>query len=356
MDFSQRLAISYYNMVAVINESHKIFLVQHKETKKIYVKKILDVYNLNVYECLYTNHIIGTPKIIAYHEEDGQLTVIEEYISGDSLSEKISRSELSPDDIQRYMLDLCNILEKLHAINPPIIHRDIKPSNIIINNYNNAVLLDFNAAKYYSKQATEDTILLGTQGYAAPEQYGFGSSSPQTDIYSLGIILKEMLSSIGASTPQFDKIINRCTMINPSERYSTVSELKKDLLLYSKSASSSLSAGDYRRFLPPGFRSKTPWKMLISTPIYLFILWLSFTIEIKDTYGFALWLERSFILAMFLFVICGCFNYLDVQRCMPLCKHPKRLVRYFGIFVLNATVVFALLTTLLIIESILLNP
>ena len=79
---------------------------------------------------------------------------------------------------------------------PAIIHRDIKPSNIIITAYNRAVLLDFNAAKYYSCQSTEDTVLLGTQGYASPEQYGFGSSSPQTDIYSMGILFRELLNSI----------------------------------------------------------------------------------------------------------------------------------------------------------------
>ena len=91
---------------------------------------------------------------------------------------------------------LCNILEALHSMTPPIIHRDIKPSNIIITSYNYAMLLDFNAAKQFSGQNESDTVLIGTPGYAAPEQYGFGSSSPKTDIYSLGIVLREMLDRI----------------------------------------------------------------------------------------------------------------------------------------------------------------
>lgn len=94
------------------------------------------------------------------------------------------------------MYDLCEILEKLHSVTPPIVHRDTKPSNIIITNYEHVVLLDFNAAKYFADTDTADTILLGTKGYAAPEQYGFGSSTPQTDIYALGILLKELVKSL----------------------------------------------------------------------------------------------------------------------------------------------------------------
>lgn len=95
---------------------------------------------------------MGIPRIIEYLEEDNRLILIEEYISGCSLQDMIDDGKLSLTDIFCYMLELCNILEILHAHSPAIIHRDIKPSNIIITNYNKAVLLDFNAAKYYSEQ------------------------------------------------------------------------------------------------------------------------------------------------------------------------------------------------------------
>lgn len=183
MDLNHRLAVSYYKTIAGINEQHNVYLVQHSEAGHICIKKILDVYNSNIYEYLYNNHIQGTPRIIDYYEDNNRLIVIEEYISGCSLQDKINNSTLTINDITTYVTDLCNILEKLHSVNPSIIHRDIKPSNIIITEYNHAVLLDFNAAKYFSPTANEDTTLLGTQGYAAPEQYGFGSSSPKTDIY-----------------------------------------------------------------------------------------------------------------------------------------------------------------------------
>ena len=77
MDLDQRLAISYYKPIAAINEPHHVYLVQHQETKKIAIKKVLDVYNLAVYAELYRNPVAGTPRIINYYEEAGQLTVIE---------------------------------------------------------------------------------------------------------------------------------------------------------------------------------------------------------------------------------------------------------------------------------------
>ena len=89
MDFTHRLSASYYKTIAVMNESHKIYFVQHSETKKIFIKKILDVYNIDIYKYLYHNPVIGIPKIIDFYEENQQLTVIEEYISGTSLEDKI---------------------------------------------------------------------------------------------------------------------------------------------------------------------------------------------------------------------------------------------------------------------------
>ena len=69
-------------------------------------------------------------------------------------------------------------------------------------------LLDFNAAKFFSTSTTEDTVLLGTKGYAAPEQYGFGASTPKTDIYAVGILLNELTSSLTNIPYDLTKIID----------------------------------------------------------------------------------------------------------------------------------------------------
>lgn len=352
MDYSHRLAISYYKTIATINEPHKVYLVQHQENHHFFVKKELDVYNLDVYKYLYQNPIEGIPRIFDYYEDEGHLTVIEEYISGYPLQEKINTSCLTVDSITHYMLDLCEIIEKLHCLNPPIVHRDIKPSNIIITNYDRIVLLDFNAAKYFTGNNSSDTILLGTRGYAAPEQYGFGSSSPQTDIYSLGILLKELVSTLTVHTDKFDKIIDICTQMSPADRYQSVSELKLALSGCDKSISCKNSSFTIRNLLPPGYRTLTPWKIAVATIVYPFIFLLSLTLEAENTYGAALWIERFFCLMIMLSVIFGCFNYLDIQRFFPLCQHKNRFIHYIGIALLDFIMVILLFILMLIIESV----
>ena len=377
MDLDQRLAISYYKPIAAINEPHHVYLVQHQETKKIAIKKVLDVYNLAVYAELYRNPVAGTPRIINYCEETGQLTVIEEYISGTSLQDKIRHADISPNEMLQYMLDLCAILEQLHQHNPAIIHRDVKPSNVIITSYNRAVLLDFNAAKYHTAAKDSDTILLGTQGYAAPEQYGFGQSSPQTDIYSMGILLKEMAEASHCQNPYIDAIITKCTQMNPAERYQSIGELRQTLLANrgifpythagqactgdlsglpsnrsnAQTQNDSVTTARHMQFAPPGFRTKTPWKMAVALLTYIFLAWFCLSMKVNNTFGAALWVERVFALIMMLFIVASIFDYLHVRQLMPLCQHEKKALRIFGVVVLDILVVFGLIVVMAIVQS-----
>ncbi len=353
MDLTEKLALSYYKTISTLNESHQVYLVQHQQSGKICVKKTLDVYNRDIYEYLYHNPVVGIPKIIEYYEDDNQLILIEEYISGASLQEMIGAHQLSLEDIQNYITDICDILEALHALNPPIVHRDIKPSNIIITDYNRAMLLDFNAAKFYSAETSEDTMLLGTHGYAAPEQYGFGPSSPQTDIYAIGVLLREMVASNALTTSASQELLTiaeRCTKLSPSERFQSVSELKDALSKTRKNAHSSASSSSTHRWAPPGFRTRTPWKMLISSIVYLFIFYLCITLNVENTYGVALWMERIFLLFTFLLLIFAPFDYLNMQRMMPLCKSGHRVVRILGIILLELIIFVLMMLILFIFE------
>ena len=106
MDIEKRLSISYYQNLAGIGDSDHVYLVRHRETGKIYVKKILSIYNSDVYKQLKNNPINGVPNVIDYYEEDNKLTLIEEYISGVSLWELIAEKKLLMDDVIRYVLEL----------------------------------------------------------------------------------------------------------------------------------------------------------------------------------------------------------------------------------------------------------
>lgn len=352
MDYSAKLSLSYYKTIATLNEAHNIYLVQHQETSKIYVKKILDVYNIDIYKTLAAHPLAGIPQIIEYFEIDAQLIVIESFISGQSLEEKISNTALDLSLIIHYISELCNILSALHTYQPPIIHRDIKPSNIIITEHNHVVLIDFNAAKYFSDTANNDTILLGTKGYAAPEQYGFGSSTPKTDIYAIGVLLKELTSALSNVPPAITDIIDTCMKLNPSDRYETVDDLadtlNKAIHPSAKKKEVSLS---FKSFLPPGYRTGTIWKMFLATPVYLLLFWLSKTLTVENTYGLALLVERFFCFLVFLSIIFGTFNYMDIQRHFPLCNHKYLIVRIAGIIILDILMAVSLITLMLLIES-----
>lgn len=310
--------------------------------------------------------IPGIPRIINVYEENEQLTLIEEYISGISLQEMIDNRAITLEFIVQLMNELCTILEQLHVLNPPIIHRDIKPSNIMISSCGHAILIDFNAAKFFTDTAKcQDTVLLGTKGYAAPEQYGFGSSTPQTDIYARGIILKELSLALPVPTTVFDAIISKCTEMNPSDRMDSVQELKSEInqLLNGDSNHSKATSSDdsltllQRKFTLPGFRTKTPWKMLIASMGYILIVGASFLGEVKDETGTSLegihlWIQSIAAFCTLLSIVFCSFNYCNVQSIIPLCTSKKRGMRYLGIFILNIAVIFFLMLVMSLLQSI----
>lgn len=351
MDYLQKLSLSFYKTIATLNQAHNIFLVQHQDTAKIYVKKILSIYNIDIYKKLLEHPIRGIPKIIEYYECDNELVLIEDYVSGQSLEELLYTQTLDLSHIIHYCVELCTILQQLHNMQPPIVHRDIKPSNIIITEYGHVVLLDFNAAKFFSTNASSDTVLLGTKGYAAPEQYGFGASTPKTDIYALGILLKELASLLPSIPPYLTKIIDKCTKLNPSERYDTITDLSNTLLKILSQQQQTQKTPSHHRFLPPGFRTHTFWKMLLATLHYVFFFWLSLSLEVENTYGTALWIERIFVFTMFLSVVLISCNYLDIQKHFPLCNNRHHTLRILGIFLFDAIVVIILMFFMIILES-----
>ncbi|MBR1670365.1 MAG: protein kinase [Butyrivibrio sp.] len=183
---------------------------------------------------MFKYHIKNTPRINALYEHDGLLTVIEEYISGDTLQEVIDLcGSVSEADAVSYAIKLCDILIELHSQTPMLIHRDIKPSNIILTEDDRIILIDLNAARQCISEKNRDTRLIGTEGYAAPEQFGFGNSSCQTDIYAVGNLIKALIGlyknpSMKVS-PKLISIIGKCLEMNPKDRYQSASMLKAAL-------------------------------------------------------------------------------------------------------------------------------
>lgn len=174
------------------------------------------------------------PKVISVREDEDGATVTEGYIDGVTLRKALHDGTLGEEELRRLAIDICSALSLLHGSCPPVIHRDIKPENIIRTDGGRYVLIDFDASRLFNPGATSDTVTLGTHGYAAPEQYGFGQTGPESDIYSLGATLYEAAEgkpyAPGAeiSCPM-GRIIKKCLEFNAKDRYSSADELLKDL-------------------------------------------------------------------------------------------------------------------------------
>ena len=164
------------------------------------------------------------PQVI-YAAEDGEKTlVIEEYIQGESLRERLARGEwLTEEEARNIMLQLCCGLSHLHEAG--LIHRDIKPSNLILQAGGIVCLIDFDAARLMKESGEEDTRLLGTRGYAPPEQFGYGQTEARSDIYSLGVTMREALPSDYQG--YLLGILARCTEMDVKRRYGSAGELAR---------------------------------------------------------------------------------------------------------------------------------
>lgn len=339
MELQTRLRLSFYREIAEINAAHHICLVQHTVSGKIFVKKELSIYNLQVFQYLITENIPGTPKIEELIEEGDILYVIEEYISGNSLDEILAKENtFSEDKAADYILRICRILQPLHQQHPPIVHRDLKPSNFILTYDGRLVLVDFNSAKPYHPERSQDTVLFGTAGYAAPEQYGFSPSAPAADIYTLGVLFHKMLTGVlpGETnyTGKFYSVIAKCIEIDPKNRYDSVAAFQKAIKKIQKPPLilEPLQIPEkYQGYSLPGFRSRKKGYM-IGAAIWYFCLVLGCLFMESDNVADIQFIPYKIISFVMFFSLTLWFgNYRGIQYYFPLCRHRNRAIRFLAI-------------------------
>lgn len=198
------------------------------------------------------------PNICTIHEisetEDGQMYICMAYYAGETLQQKVANGQLSVDSAIGIALQAAQGLERAHEAG--IIHRDIKPSNLIITTRGEVKIIDFGIAKLAGQaRLTKTGKTLGTVAYMSPEQVQKKPVDQRTDIWSLGVVLYEMLTgrlpfygeneaaviySIVNETlepvqkhrpelsPEFLHVLNHALERNPADRYQSVSDVLSD--------------------------------------------------------------------------------------------------------------------------------
>lgn len=284
------LELSFYRELSAVNDH--VTLVQNINTNKIYVKKQLSIYDEQLYFRLQKMSLPGIPHI--------QLII--------------------PDG--------------------------------------SVFLIDFDAAKTYDSSKNCDTVLMGTADYAAPEQFGFRQSDARTDIYGLGVLLNVMLTGHLPKEAFHDgiltKVIIKCTAMDPSDRFISMNQLSGVL----ESLQRRVGAPEYglprkpvryhkprgwKTWLPPGFRTMTPWKIILACIIYPSLLWigLSQSVDVETTAHVLF--NRICATVSLLIPIFFLGNYRGIADRFPISNSYIPVVRLLGVLLWSVLIIFALL-------------
>ena len=248
-----------------------------KRDSFIFVRKELPLAQYETMETFYSlRSKISSPFIVNIYNVSARedlCLIEEEWIAGTTIAEYLDKGfPFSSDETRQYGIEICRALYWFHIHH--MVFRDLKPSNVIISNSGHAVLIDSGTLRLRKPNQTKDTVILGTPGYAAPEQFGFLQTDHRTDIYALGVLLNNMLTCTMPNEQltthaSFQKIIRRCISIDANNRYPSCHPLQKDLenIVIENSPRIIL----FFRHLP-GFRSARLPHMLAASILYLIVL------------------------------------------------------------------------------------
>ena len=181
------------------------------------------------------------PRIVDIIDDGQTIFIVMDYIEGEALDKILKEYGAQPQELViDWAKQLCDVLGYLHSQKPPIIYRDMKPANIMLKPEGNLKVIDFGIAREYNEQNLADTTVLGTKGYAPPEQYK-GHTDPRSDIYALGMTMHQLLTGIDPRAADYvcvpirqwnpalsgglERIIDKCTALDPKERYQSCNEL-----------------------------------------------------------------------------------------------------------------------------------
>ncbi len=219
--------LQIYSLVTVLSQKNgcEVLRLRNKKNEKELVLRSFPR-ALAAYEKLLNIRCANLPEIYEVIEMDDGQIVLEEFIDGITVAQVMETEKYRPSGARKVLFGVCDALTVLHERG--IIHRDVKPENVMIDNSGRVVLIDLNASRLES-DASRDTVIMGTVGYASPEQLGLSQTDARTDIYAVGVLYNVMLTgqhpTVSIATGRSGRIVRKCTSISPAERYQSAAEL-----------------------------------------------------------------------------------------------------------------------------------
>jgi len=288
-------------------------LVIDETNGRLYLQKRLKIYSREVYRWISDHPDPHIARVARFYEDgSGNLVVLEKYIQGRTLDAYLEEEKPDEKERRQLFLQLLDALEYLHSAVPPIIHRDVKPSNVMISADGVLKLVDYDAAKIYRKGREQDTVLLGTRGSAAPEQYGFGQSDERTDIYAAGILLKTLFPD----DPKYESVIQKAVKLDPEQRYQSPAEMRKAFLKGNGTA--------FRPDFAEGRRVRSGVFWILSLTMVWFGMTMEFTAVQTEQIKF---FDRLFAAFLFLSMVLVGFGWPQAIGRLPGMQGGNRMTR-----------------------------
>ncbi|MBC8075289.1 MAG: protein kinase [Chloroflexales bacterium] len=231
------------------------------------------------------------PRVTDHFEESGKNYLVMEYVPGETMAAYIGRTGLPqpPERVFNWARQLCDVLEYLHTQKPPVIFRDLKPANIMITPQGSLKLIDFGIARIFKPGQAKDTQAFGTIGYSAPEQYGRGQTDARSDVYSLGVLLHQLLTGYDPTAtpfrlppasrvnPQLNEATSAAlacaTETDPDKRFGNIHELHDALLGATTPARPAVAPAPPPPFMPAPQPISQPMQQPGSTILAQASLW-----------------------------------------------------------------------------------
>ena len=216
-----------YQIVSAISdkEDYAIYRFRNNRLNKDIIVRSY-VQQIKAYDELLNIRCENLPEIYDVIKLEDGIIVLEEFINGLTVAQIIECGCYKYRGAKKIIKSVCVALNVFHENS--IVHRDVKPENIMIDKNGRVVLIDFNASRKISS-ASKDTVIMGTIGYASPEQLGIAQSDARTDIYAVGVLLNVMLTGKHPSEKlakgRAGRIVRKCTNVNPDDRFQTVEKL-----------------------------------------------------------------------------------------------------------------------------------